>query len=230
MNFSEVLACHRVGDFRLLAELARMEPLPTVMQRANANSAEMRFVVVVPPDSCVPLWASGDDGRVDQAFVRAHLFRITCEEPGDEVACVLRLRGLSDSGATAALEMAPTEDAAGRLRLQQLHEAPTSDGQPEQILDVQEVCALANGEGQPPYLRVIVLVNGHACPEYRTETTSPPLPPTNIQERFTLEERRWPPRDRSAGPPVFPSECLPGTRHQRWHFPEYSTERPVRPA
>ena len=106
----------------------------------------------------------------------------------------------------------PPEDAASSATNQDtaLSSAPTKARSPPQPAERSvrpgSIKAEQESRHSPKLLQPLRIVD---------ITTSPPLPPTNIRERFTLEERRWPPRDRSAGPPVLPSECLPGTRHQR---------------
>ena len=61
----------------LLTELVdHMPSLYAVMQQAHSNNPEVQFVVAVPPDEVVPGWAKQPDGRLSQAFVRSHIFRL----------------------------------------------------------------------------------------------------------------------------------------------------------
>jgi hypothetical protein len=67
---------HWAKQSLLLDELlSHMTSLYTVMQQAHANNPNLQFVVAVPPDETLPPWACGG-GRVSQAFVRSHIFRL----------------------------------------------------------------------------------------------------------------------------------------------------------
>eukprot|EP00672_Neobodo_designis_P020428 CAMPEP_0174842888 /NCGR_PEP_ID=MMETSP1114-20130205/10177_1 /TAXON_ID=312471 /ORGANISM="Neobodo designis, Strain CCAP 1951/1" /LENGTH=702 /DNA_ID=CAMNT_0016077099 /DNA_START=83 /DNA_END=2187 /DNA_ORIENTATION=+ len=100
----------------LLTELVdEMASLYKVMQQAHSNNPEVQFVVAVPPDESLPRWAVLPSGRVSQAFVRSHIFRLRGGtavhelrvDPADPDA-VVSFRGLSEN-IVATLSAASTQ-------------------------------------------------------------------------------------------------------------------------